>query len=65
MTDKSKVEASIHKAVCDFAQAVFNEHGVQLHEVSIAWWDLKNPTKADAIVVSVQLQTKSFPQQSP
>jgi 5-carboxymethyl-2-hydroxymuconate isomerase len=54
------VEASIHKALCDFAQHVFDEHGVQLRGVTIDWWNMSSPGEQKAIVAAVQMDTKTM-----
>ena len=54
------VEASIHKALCDFAQHIFDEHGVQLHRVNIDWWDISSGGQQRAIVAAVQMDTKTM-----
>ena len=54
------VEAGIHKAMCNFAQHVFDEHGVQLLGVKIDWWDMSSPSEQKAIVAAVQMETNTM-----
>lgn len=54
------VEATIHKALCEFAQAVFDEHGVQLRGVTIDWWDISSASEQKTIVAAVQMDTKTM-----
>lgn len=56
---KVSVEASIHKAMVDFAQLVFAEHGVQVRRIDIDWWDMKTPTDDKSFVAAVQIESKT------
>lgn len=54
------VEAGIHKAVCDLAQRIFDQHGVQLCSVSVEWLDISTIADLKTKVASVHMETKTL-----
>lgn len=42
LTVSVSVEASIHKALHDFAQHIFDEHGVQLFSARVDWLEVSS-----------------------
>jgi hypothetical protein len=53
------VEASIHKALREFAQAVFDEHGIQIHRVDLDWLDRSSMAERAATVMLVRVDSST------
>ena len=54
------VESALHKALTEFMQTIFDEHGIQVREVRVDWLDVSEIGKRKASVVGLQMDTKSF-----
>lgn len=55
------IDSVIHRALCDFAQRIFDEHGVQILGAAFDWQDASSVSERKFVVSSVQMDTRVTP----